>query len=565
MKKRRLLAVVTSGAALTLGLAAGPAVTANAAGVRHGGILHVVMPWVNIPDNFNPLNPGTNGATAGGTGSMLYEPLAYDNAVTGNITYMLGTGYAWSNGNKTLTITTRSGVKWSDGKPFSARDVAFTFNLLHKNKALDINGDWSATPLVSVTAPNANTVVFQYSKPDTVVLPFILGQLIVPQHIFGKLAPSSIPTFTNTHPVGTGPFLLQSWSATQVSYKKNPNYWMAGHPYINGATITAVKSNDTAQLLLLNGDAAWTYDAITDPTHTYVAAHPAFNHFWWPVTAFNMLYMNTQNGVFKDPTLRKAIAMSINDNVVAQRAYFGAIPAANGASETGIVPGQQKTWLPSSVSKLEYSYNPSAALQLLESKGYKMVGGSLQTPSGQTLPTYKILVGAGWTDFISIAQTISQELTAIGIHTTIDQEPWSNYYGSAQAGTYDFLVCWSNGNNVTPYYEYYYLLDSAESAKPGTNVNTNYERYSTPYLDSVLKNFTETGSFAQQKADMTILAKQMLTNVPAIPLTGRPNFFDYTTKYFVGWPSASDPYNAGEAPDAFNGGAEQVYLNVHLK
>jgi peptide/nickel transport system substrate-binding protein len=182
------------------------------------------------------------------------------------------------------------------------------------------------------------------------------------------------------------------------------------------------------------------------------------------------------------------------------------------------------------------------------------------------LPTYKILVGSGWTDFISIAQTMSQELLQIGIHTTIDQEPFSTYYGDAQGGTYDFLVCWSNGNDATPYYEYYYMLDSAQSSTSASKpVNTDYERFTSPAIDSALANFSSTTSLAKQKADILSIEKTVLTQVPAIPVTGRPNWFVYSTRYFTGWPSASEPYNAGEAPDNWQGGAEQLYLNVHLK
>ena len=145
MRKSRLFAVLTSGACLTMMLSLGPTATANAsANIRHGGVLHVVMPWVTIPDNFNPLNPGQNGSTAGGTLSLLYEGLAYDNPYTGAISDLLATGWTWSNGGKTLTIDTRTGVDWSDGKPFSAADVAFTFNYIHKYPALDINGVWAA-------------------------------------------------------------------------------------------------------------------------------------------------------------------------------------------------------------------------------------------------------------------------------------------------------------------------------------------------------------------------------------------------------------------------------------
>ena len=61
----------------------------------------------------------------------------------------LATSWAWSNGNKQLTFTIRPGVKWSDGKPMTAADVVYTFNLLKQDKALDLNAIWSV--LSSVT------------------------------------------------------------------------------------------------------------------------------------------------------------------------------------------------------------------------------------------------------------------------------------------------------------------------------------------------------------------------------------------------------------------------------
>ena len=523
------------------------------------------MPWGSIPDNFNPLNPGTNGATAGGTGSAIYEPLAYDNTYTGQLTAVLATGWSWSANSLQLTVDVRPNVTWSDGKPFSASDVAFTFNLLKKFPALDTQSDWKApNTLVSVTAPNPTTVVFTYSKPDTVVIPFLLGQLIVPAHIFASIADPA--TFTNTKPVGTGPFLLKSWNSTTVTYVKNPNYWMSGRPFINGITLTAVKSNDTAELLVLNGDASYTYTAITDPDRTFVNANPKTNHYWYPATAQNIMYMNTTKAPFSDPAFRLAVAEALNLNTIAERAYFGSVPAATGAQEAAITGGQTATWFPSSLASDEWTYNVSNAIATLNKAGYKIVNGSLEDPSGTALPTFKVLTGGpGWTDFDSIAQTVSQELSAIGLHTTIDIEAWTTYIGDAQNGTYDFLICWSNGNNATPYYEYHYLLSSAMSAPAGQPVNTNYGRYTNPAVDAALASFASTSSPSVQKADIASIAKVVLTQVPAIPLTARPNWFDYSTKYFTGWPSASDPYNAGEAPDAFNGGAEQLYLNVHLK
>src|SRR5947209_4748108 len=91
----------------------------------------------------------------------VYEPLVFvDELKSGAATPWLASKYAWSNHNKTITFTMRPGVKWSDGKPLTAADVLFTFQLLKKHPALDLNAVWSV--LSSVAAQGSNGVVFNF-------------------------------------------------------------------------------------------------------------------------------------------------------------------------------------------------------------------------------------------------------------------------------------------------------------------------------------------------------------------------------------------------------------------
>ncbi len=366
---KRSLAVLAGSAVLSLSLTALPVASASAATVRDGGTLHVVMPWGSILDNFNPLTfDGGTGTTAGGTLSLLYEPLFYDNQYTGAITPLLGASYKWTDNNLKLVVTTQTGVQWSDGKPFTAADVAFTFNELKKYPALDAEAVWK-TSMTSVTASGPNTVTFSFSKPYTPIFPFLALEPIVPQHIFSSI---SNPTkFTNPHPLGTGPFLLKSYSAFQVSYVKNPHYWMAGKPYLNGVTMTAVKSNTTAELLVLNGDAAYTYDAITDPNRTFTSVS-SNNHYWWPGFQLNLLYFNTTEAPFSDVAVRKAIAEDLNTTLIADRAYYGALSAGD---EAAVTSGQVSSWVPASLKPLFWNFSPSAATATLSKAGYRDPGG----------------------------------------------------------------------------------------------------------------------------------------------------------------------------------------------
>jgi peptide/nickel transport system substrate-binding protein len=548
--------VVASGVALAL--VAGLSAASQSRAITTGGTLKIEMPWGTMPDNFNPLT--SQGSQAGGTLSCLYEQLFYNNPATSKLTYVLGTSYKWANNNRTLVVNTRPNVKWSDGTPFSAADVAFTFNYVKANPSIDVNGVWSGTTLSSVAATGTNQVTFKFSKPYTPAIVIFAAQFIVPEHIWSSIKDPA--TETNTNPVGTGPFTMGSYSPTTIVYKKNPNYWMSGRPYIDQVLMTAVKSNDTALLDLINNNIQYTYDAITNPAKTYAAKDPAHLKYWWPVTNSNFLVFNTTKAPYNDAAFRKALAWGLNTTLIAQRAYFGAIPAATGVAQTGAIPGQIPTWINEKPLKpLEWTYNVSKAKSDLAAAGYKSKNGNLTMPNGKALPKQTILIGGpGWTDYITIASMISQDLKALGINSSVIQAPWATYSGNLPAAKYDMAVTWAWGavNGPSPYYIYYYNY-----AKSQIKGKTNMSRYTATPIEKALATYAKSSDPEVQKTAVQVIAQDVMTSVPVIPITARTNFFDYNTKDFVGWPDAENPYNAGEAPD--NPGGKLVLINVHKR
>ena len=86
---------------------------------------------------------------------------------------------------------------------------------------------------------------------------------------------------------------------------------------------------------------------------------------------------------------------------------------------------------------------------------------------GKPLPTFKILVGAGWTDFITMAQVMSNNLKELGIDSTIDQQAWSSYAGGLQTGTYDMGISWGWGTAETPYNLFFQSFAPEFTAKVG--------------------------------------------------------------------------------------------------
>src|SRR5690606_25538326 len=135
--------------------------------------------------------------------------------------------YAWSGGYRRLRFELRRGVSWSDGEPFDASDVAFTFRLLREHPGLDLYGVWRFLRDVRADGPYA--VEIELARPYVPGLYYLGQQPIVPEHVWAHV--DDPLTFANPEPVATGPFVrVSSFQAQAYQIERNERYWQPGKP-----------------------------------------------------------------------------------------------------------------------------------------------------------------------------------------------------------------------------------------------------------------------------------------------------------------------------------------------
>ncbi len=532
------------------------------ANVKYGGVVNLGgSAPTYVVNNFNPFSPNPDPGV-----HFVYEPLMYVNPLNGDITPFLATKYEWSKDGKELTVEIRKGVKWNDGVSFTPQDVVFTFDLFKKFPALDTNGVWSKLSGLQSVKADGYKVVFTFAHPNIPEYFYILRTLIVPEHIWSKIK-DPVSFLNSNNPVGTGPFLRESYSVANNTeyFAKNQDYWWKGRPYIDGIRIVGNTSNQAAFLQMIKGETDQNDIAIEKPERLWIARGKDTHIMFWPVHSDNLLYMNDAKKPFDNPVFRKAIALAINKKLLEERAYFGA--GGYDISQTQVIPAQKKEWYDSSLSKEDSYYNgydPKEAAKLLKSIGYvKNNAGELTDENGKVLPSFSILVGAGWTDFITMAQIISQELKEIGIKTTIVQQSYNTYLQQLMTGNFDMAIGWPPNTGPTPFYAYYSEFNPAFSAPLGKVAISDYSRYTNDVITKALNKFSSSSDEEVQKEAMYEIEKELLKDLPVIVLTTRTGFDLYNSSKFVGWPTLSNPYSNG-----WNGsglGMELVVLNLHLR
>ncbi len=498
-------------------------------------------PLSPMTDTFNPFSLTSTGFLTNAV-ALYNEPLFIFNTLNSSqapIPY-LATAYSWSNGGKTLTLTIRSGVKFNDGKPFSATDVAFTFNMIKNNPKLNTNG---APVVASASAPNATTAVLDFAAPQYANL-FLIGQVyIVPQHIWSSVSDPS--TFTDANPVGTGPYMLDKFSPQGYTLKQNPYYWQKSKLHVPVVSFPSYNTNDNLVPPVAAGQIDWAGNYIANIQGNFLSKSPE-NHTWTdsaPYFSANnvvSLFLNVTKAPLNDPAVRQAISYGINRqqlNIQGETGYEPPVTNSGGI----LVPNHQSYLNPAYANNLPATGDAAKVASILKADGYTKGSNGKWAKNGQTIH-FVISDPSSYSDYYTNDQLISHQLNALGFDTTVngigDPTVWA---GDVANGTFDATIRWSQ-QGPNPFAIYTGWMDSSQTAPIGKPAANDFGRYSNPAAQAALAQFAGSGDPAVQKQAMYKLQQIMTTDVPVVPLLNGGAWAEVSTRNYTGWPSASNPY-----------------------
>jgi ABC-type transport system substrate-binding protein len=359
----------------------------------------------------------------------------------------------------TWTFTLRSGLKWTDGKPLTAADAAWTLNLImHNSVAATANGSLVAG-LSKVTAPNATTLVIATKQPQANLL-YSLQQIpIVPEHIWASQVPH-LNTFKNQSMpvVGYGPWILTGYASNQfATLTANKNFFM-GAPKFHRVIVQYYSNSDAAVAALRSGQ----LDAIeyTMTPNQYnalkgvknVKLYPQVSGSWQAIElnpgarTRSGRHFGNGNPALTDPRVRQAIALALNKQELVSKVLDGlAVPGQ------GYLPPAfpQFFWRPPASQQL--NYNPAKANQLLTSAGYKMGPNGVRIDPKTHKPlALRLGIHSDEATDAAMAPYIVEWLKAIGIKVTVQSMSFNQLNTELPKGTWDMLSDgWSTGPDPT--------------------------------------------------------------------------------------------------------------------
>ncbi|HLK01774.1 MAG TPA: ABC transporter substrate-binding protein [Streptosporangiaceae bacterium] len=494
-----------------------------------------------LTETFNPLTASQSTGWTLHADDLMYEPLFLFNLMQPSQAPvpMLATAYSWSPDGKTLTLTTRTGVKWTDGQPFSAADVAFTFNLIKQYAATaDVNG----TPApASATATGPNTVMITFPAPAAGSFYAIGSQQIVSQHIWQSVGDPS--KYADAHPVGTGPYVLSSFSPQKVTFKFNPKYWNESAIHVPEVIFPGFATG-TSTAAVTSGQVDWAGNDIPNVQSVFTGASPS-NHLWLSSTPYfaanNVVTMwfNTTKAPLNDPKVRQAVAYAINRQQLATQGESGY--EAPATSSSGLLPSYQAMISPQYNNDLAATGDPAKAASILTSDGWTKTGGKWMK-NGQTLK-FTVKDPSDFTDYFTDCQLIARQLDAQGFDVTAVGEaggyvPWNT---DVQNGNFDATLHWSAG--PIPYNNFQNWVDQTATAPIGTAASGNWGRFKDPAAQAALNQLAAATTSSTQQSALNSLQQVFATQVPETPVLYGALWAEWSTKNYTGWPSPSNPYS----------------------
>jgi peptide/nickel transport system substrate-binding protein len=403
-----------------------------------------------------------------------------------------GLAKSWSSSpdKKTWTYKLRPNMKWSDGKPLTSEDVAWTVNTSRKEEWINHS---SIVANLTATAPDPETVVIKSSVDDP-KLP-TMDAYILPKHIWEPLGEKGRAKYDGLDGVGSGPFTLEKFEKGQFArFKANPNYY-GGRPAVDKVVLRNFNNPDAMVAALKTGE----LDAAEDvPGQAFKSLQndSKIQTIAGYQGAMSELAINGGDGLKKphpallDKRVRVAIAHAIDKEAIVNRVLAGIGKPADTLSTS---PNPE--WAPDIPVSQRYDFDLDKANKILDDAGYKdtdgdgireMPGGGKplnfvygqRTEGDAGAPTYELV--SGW-------------LKEIGIDTTRKVYDDSQLTVVIGKGDYDlFSWGWTPFVDPDPMLSYFTCDQVASDPKDPTNYY-NDANYCDPEYDKL---------YQQQKTEL---------------------------------------------------------------
>lgn len=489
-----------------------------------------------INENWNPfsatgLAPVKNG--------LIYENLFWNNsAKKQDLKPLLGTEYSWNDDGSVLTVKTRENVKWSDGKAFSANDVAYTFNLVRSTPALNLQG---LTP--NAKAVDDNTVEFTFDKPNsyTQEAAVLTGQPIVPEHIWKDIKD---PTSTiNQNPVGTGTYMLDKFNNQSYTVKVNENYW-GGAPKVKRVRFLSLSDADGASNALISGQLDYMTSFIPG-IDSLLKNNKQLSYVNVPtLTTVIMTCSNADYGCTgpqTDPAVRQAMYYAMNRTQLNKLAGSG---LAKTGSPTLLLADRDQDWITDKdLVETPAADDAAKAEQILEDAGWTKGSDGIREKDGQKL-SMTIMTVSGWSDYLSINDILKQEFKKVGIELKTTQMAWNDWNDKERKGDYQLsLDSVGNSSSTDPYYLYNSILASTNATKKDDeSTGSNMAKYVNPTVDAAIEAAGDTQDEATKKEQYAIIQEQLMNDMPYVPIYLNSSLSEFNTSKVTGWPSEDNLY-----------------------
>ncbi|WP_163194575.1 ABC transporter substrate-binding protein [Clostridium thermarum] len=497
--------------------------------------------WVR---NFNPFISSAYQFVQG----FMYEPLVVFDSYNNNKEHMwLAEDIITEPDYKTLTVKVRKGVKWSDGKDLTAKDVAFSFTYSKDHPEIDRNGDWGENGKIkSVEIVDDYTVKIVMREVNRFHRNTVFFQKwIVPEHIFSSI--SDPATYVLENPVVTGAFSeVVSFEPEMVVLGRNPNYWQGDKLQVDELRVPQYNGNDAGLVLLQSGEVDWAHLFIPDAETNYVQGDP-HRKFWYGVNdgvrlAFNYMTPNKDNlKAFNNVDFKRAVSLAVDRETIIDSAVYGYLSRVV-PTNTGLPPalwGYRDAEADEEMAKYT-KFDIEQAKQILANAGFKDVDGDgfVENPDGTKI-SFDIISPAGWTDWNDGAAIAAQGLQKAGINARAKAIDLSLVIETWATGNHDVLYG-GYGTSADIWKFYFDTIGDQSRVKTSTWWSICQTNYVNDELSALIAKMPS-ASDAELKEITSKIEQFFAKNMINIPILYNGNWFVYNDSRFTGWATEDNP------------------------